>query len=148
MLESLLAAIEASAPARALRTSFVAYPLVNAAHVLGAGGLVASVWFMHLAFAGRGPFAGAPDFGRIFRRSAVAALVLMAVTGLALFSVKAGDYAANAAFRVKMALIFGALANVALFHVAASRGLRRTATIVSCLSWPSVLLAGRFIAFL
>jgi hypothetical protein len=148
LIEGFLAAIEASEPARALRISFVAYPLVNAAHLLGAGGLVTTVWLMHLALAGHGPFSHARDLDRFLRRIVVAALVLMAVTGLALFSVKAVDYAANPAFRVKMVLILAALGNIAVYNAAALRGLRQVATILSCLLWPAVLLAGRFIGFL
>lgn len=148
MPESLLAAIEASPPAAALRTSFVAYPLVNAAHILGAGGLVATVWLMHAAMADRGPFVGVPGLDRLFRGIVVAVIVFMAVSGFALFSVKAGDYAANPAFRLKMILILTALANVALFHAVRARWARFATALMSCLLWPAVLLAGRFIAFL
>lgn len=146
MLESLFASIEASAPARALRISFVAYPLVSAAHILGAGGLVTAVWLMHVAALDGGPLSGR---AASFRRLAVAALGLMALTGLALFSVKPGDYAANPAFRVKMALIAAGLLNVALYHLLAVRhaAARRVSVTVSLLAWPAVLLAGRFIGF-
>lgn len=142
----MVAAIEASAPAAALRTSFVAYPLVNAAHVLGAGALVTLVWLMHRAAAGRDAH---PANEMVFRRGAVVALCLMAVTGLALFSVKAGEYADNPAFRIKMGLILLALVNVAAFHALARgrRVSRRFSVFVSILVWPAVLVAGRFIGF-
>lgn len=85
----------------------------------------------------------------LYRRLAVAALSAMALTGIALFSVKAGEYAANPAFRTKMVLLALALANVAFYHAAArtSARLRRLSIAVSAAIWPAILLAGRFIGF-
>lgn len=85
----------------------------------------------------------------LYRRLAVAALSAMVLTGIALFSVKAGEYAENPAFRVKMVLLVLALANVAFYHAAArtSALLQRFSIAVSAAIWPSILLAGRFIGF-
>jgi hypothetical protein len=147
-MDAILAAIGSSPPAAALRASFVAYPLVSAAHVLGAGGLVVLVWLMHAALAGRAGSDG-PDAARLYRRLVVALLVLMALSGLALFSVRPADYAANPAFRIKLALVSAALLNVAVHHAIAARrpGLARLSAIVSVTLWPAILVAGRFVGF-
>lgn len=143
-MNDLLASVEASAFAAALRTSFYAYPLVSAAHVLGAGGLVVLVWLMHGSLRSGDPFRA-----RYFRRLAIGALLAMVATGPALFSIKAAEYSDNPAFRIKLALIAAALCNVAVYYLAgkARPAVRAFATLVSILVWPMILLAGRFIGF-
>lgn len=145
-MDAILAAIGASAPAAALRASFVAYPLVSAAHVLGAGGIVVLVWLMHATC--RAP-SSEPRTARFYRRIVIALLLLMVVSGLALFSVRPVDYAANPAFRVKLALIATALANVVAYRALAGRspGLARLSTAASLAAWPAILVAGRFVGF-
>jgi hypothetical protein len=122
-----------------LRTSFVAYPLVSALHILGAGGLVTLVWLMHRA-GGRNP-----DDSARYRPLAAVTFGVMVVSGLALFSVKPVDYAANPAFLIKMALISLALVTIAIYH--AAPGARRVTAILSACLWPGVLVAGRFVGF-
>lgn len=148
MLETLLEAIAATPPATFLRRSFLAYPLVNALHVLGAGGLVVLVWLMHRAELRRslsGEAAATGERPGFYRRFAALAIVLMVATGLALFSVRPTEYAANPAFRIKLVLIVLALVNVALYH--ARPAAQPVARWVSILIWPAILLAGRFIGF-
>lgn len=147
-MDAILAAIGSSPPAAALRTSFVAYPLVSAAHVLGAGGVVVLVWLMHAALAGPAPSSD-PRTPRFYRRIVIVLLLLMVLSGLALFSVRPVDYAANPAFRIKLALIAAALVNAAAYHAIATRrpALARLSTVVSLLAWPAILLAGRFVGF-
>jgi hypothetical protein len=143
-LTGFLQAIEASGLAAALRTSFYAYPLVSAVHILGAGGLVVLVLLMH----GSRRFAAIGD-SPYFRRLAVVALSFMLVSGAALFSIKATEYAANPAFRIKMALLALALVNVVVYNAVSRPGGagRRIATAVSIGIWPAVLVAGRFVGF-
>ena len=143
-MAEILQSIEASVFAAVLRTSFYAYPLVNAAHVLGAGGLVVLVWLMHGSLRSGDPFRA-----RFFRRLVIAALIAMLLTGAALFSIKAGDYAANPAFRLKMALLAAALVNVAVYYLAgkARPAIRALAALASVILWPIILVAGRFIGF-
>ena len=147
-MDAILAAIGSSAPAAALRASFVAYPLVSAAHILGAGGIVVLVWLMHAALSGRATVAD-PGTARFYRRLVIALLLLMVLSGLALFSVRPVDYAVNPAFRIKLALIAAALVNVAAYHaIAAHRpALARFSTMVSLAVWPAILVAGRFVGF-
>tara|TARA_B100000949_G_scaffold232586_1_gene247187 strand:+ start:594 stop:1016 length:423 start_codon:yes stop_codon:yes gene_type:complete len=139
VVATILEAIAAFPLSAWLRTSFVAYPLVSALHILGAGGLVTLVWLMHRA-GGRNP----ENWGR-YRRLAAAALAVMVVSGLALFSVKPVDYAANPAFLIKMALIVLALANIAIYEALPAS--RHVTAVVSVAVWPGVLVAGRFVGF-
>ena len=149
-MDALLAAIEASPPAAALRASFYAYPLVNAAHVLAVGGLVLAVLLLDLRFLGAFGAVGRAPFAALMRRVALALFCLAVVTGLALFSVQARDYAANPAFLAKLVLIAAAVANFLLLAPRADAPISaggRAGAGISLLLWPAVLVAGRFIGF-
>jgi hypothetical protein len=157
-IPDILQAIEGLPPAAALRRSFVAYPLVNALHILSLGVLVATVGLMDLRVLGRFARFDAQGFVAALRPVALAAFAGVIVTGLALFSVRASAYAANPAFQLKIVLIGLAGLNLALFlraarHATGGGGrdgftvLQRVSAGLSLLLWPCVLLAGRFIGF-
>ena len=155
MLE-LLAAIERLPLVDALKTSFYVYPLVNALHILAIGLTVAAILLMDLRMLGglrqvpAEPFAGA-------MRSVIAIVFPVAVlSGLALFSIAARDYAANPAFLAKMGLLVVAGMNLLAFRRLA-RGVRlderppsgtmKLAAALSIALWVAILVAGRFIGF-
>jgi hypothetical protein len=148
----LLAWIEGLPPAAALRTSFVAYPLVNAAHILAIGMLVTSVLVMHWALLV--PRRSLPEdmITLQLRPVALAAFLVAALTGFALFSIRAAHYAGNPAFLVKLGLIGAAILNftvfVALARSGASERTRRASAVLSSTLWISALVAGRFIGFI
>ena len=95
-------------------------------------------------------------FVGLFRRLALGAFAVAALTGVSLFSVKASDYAAMPVFLLKLGLIAAAAANFLVFSILdrrrdeeqrASLALSFSA-IASILLWSGVLLCGRFIGFL
>jgi hypothetical protein len=148
-------AIEQIGPVRLLKASFYAYPIVNALHIAAIGALLTSVVLLDLRLIGA--FAALPkaEFVSTFRRIAVLAFAVAALTGLTLFSVRASEYATMPVFLLKMGLIAAALANF-LGFVALQR--RRSdgevtaaglsaAALASIVLWSSVLLCGRFIGF-
>jgi hypothetical protein len=152
-VDAFLAALEASAFAEALRTSFVAYPLVNAFHILALGALVTAVILLDLrVLGGLRSVAGEP-FIALMRRVALLAFAGAAVSGFLLFSVRPIDYAGNPAFLAKLALIGLAVLNFALLaHSGRGRGRAeapsmRVAAVLSLVFWPAALVAGRFIGF-
>lgn len=69
----LLQAIEQLAPARELRASFYAYPLVNALHILAVGALLTSVILMDLRILGYLSRQDRQPFLRLMRRLALTA---------------------------------------------------------------------------
>ena len=147
-MEAVLAALEGSAPAQFLKTSYIAYPLVSAAHVLAVGALVSFVVLLDLrVLRPGGRLAVLPE--PLLRRIAIGAFFAAVPTGLALFSIQANDYAANPAFRVKLALLLAAGINLALFFAFRQRapGRARAFAATSLLIWPAILVAGRFIGF-
>ncbi|ESZ28828.1 DUF6644 family protein [Mesorhizobium sp. L2C084A000] len=153
-MTELLAGIEQLALARWLKASFVAYPVVNALHIMSIGALLTSVVLMDLRICGA--FRSLPQaaFVALLRRTALAAFVGALVTGSLLFSVKASTYAAMPIFLAKMTLILVAGVNFLAFM----RFSRATDSdepaggtvlaVLSILLWISVFFAGRFIGFL
>ncbi|RWN31441.1 DUF6644 family protein [Mesorhizobium sp.] len=153
-MDEFLAGIEQLAFVRGLKASFVAYPIVNALHIMSIGALLTSVWLMDLRILGA--FRSLPQaaFVALLRRIAFAAFAGALVTGSLLFSVRAREYAAMPIFLTKMTLILLAGANFLVFMRRAKGGdepAGGTVTILAVLSlvlWTSVLFAGRFIGFL
>ncbi len=152
-MQDLLVAIERLGPVAALRSSFVAYPLVNAAHVLAIGALVTTTILMDLRILGAFAIERAA-FVSLMRRVAVGAFALAVLTGLALFSIRASEYAPNPAFQAKLALLAAAGANLAIFSRYATPGpdeaypaAARMSAAASIALWTGVLVAGRFIGF-
>lgn len=149
-----LAGIEQLAFARWLKASFVAYPVVNALHIMSIGALLTSVVLMDLRICGAFRSLPRVAFVALLRRIALAAFAGALVTGSLLFSVRASTYAAMPIFVAKMTLILLAGVNVLAFM----RFYRATGSdepaggttlaVLSILLWTSVLFAGRFIGFL
>ena len=149
-------AIEEIGPVRLLKVSFVAYPVVNALHIAAIGMLFASVVLLDLRLLGA--FKSLPEaaFATVFRKVAICAFAAAAPTGLALFAVKASEYATMPVFLLKMGLIAAAIANFLGFAAIERRTSAGEATSValrvlalaSIVLWSSVLLCGRFIGFL
>ena len=148
--------LERLPPVNALKLSFYAYPLVNALHILAIGALVTAVMLMDLRILGglaalpRGAFLGA------MRRTIALALTAAVLSGLALFSIRAQEYATNFAFLAKMTLLAAAGLNLLAFRlVRAPPGdgipyppTAKALAVLSMAIWTLVLVAGRFIGFI
>lgn len=153
-MDGFFAGIEQLALVRGLKASFVAYPIVNALHIMSIGALLTSVWLMDLRILGAFRSLPQAPFVALLRRTAFTAFAGALVTGSLLFSVRASEYAAMPVFLAKMTLILLAGANFLAF-VRCVKGSDEpaggAATVLAVLSlvlWTSVLFAGRFIGFL
>ena len=98
-----------------------------------------------------------PVIGPFLSRMAGVGLGLAMLTGFCLWSVDAREYLGNVAFRWKLVLLGLGLGNVALMHGVAWRRVMATGragptarilAAMSAMTWPAVLLAGRWIGFL
>lgn len=156
-MDALLAALGDTGVASFLRGSRYAYPLVNAAHILGLALLVGSIAALDARILGFARVVSLDHAARLLLPFTIGGLVLALVTGAALFIVKPGEYAANPVFLVKLGLLALALANaawlrlrtdwaVALGAGPVAPGVRASAAL-SLLLWVAVLVAGRMIAF-
>ncbi|WP_428029158.1 DUF6644 family protein [Ancylobacter sp.] len=153
----LLAALGDWPGARWLRASWIAYLLVNSAHILGMALLLGSILVLDLRLLGglrRVPLA---VVGPLQARVAALGAGLAVLTGLWLFTVRPAEYAENTAFLIKLALLAIALINVVVQHAnpayaAALRGEPLTSGVrasaaASAVLWLAVLVAGRWIGF-
>lgn len=144
-MEAAALALEQLDAVRALRSSFYAYPIVSALHVLGIGALLTGVLLMDLRLLGAFVALPTAPFVTLLRRLTLAGFVLAVLTGLTLFSVRAGDYVALPLFWVKMGLIVAAGSNLAaLLWIGRAK---RLFGALSLLLWLGVLFAGRFLGF-
>lgn len=154
-MNELLGAIEKLSAIAALKSSFVAYPVVNGLHILAIGALVTSVLLMDFRLLGAFASIPASPFHRLLRRVALFAFAVAVLTGVTIFAVRARDYAASPVFLLKLTLIAAAIANFLLFSwLQAGRSetkpptpLMRLSAVCSVLLWLGVLFAGRFIGF-
>jgi hypothetical protein len=149
-----LQAIEQLEPVRLLKSSFLAYPVINALHIAAIGTLFGSVLVMDLSVLGVIRSIPREKLIALLRRIALLAFVIAVLTGLTLFSVQATAYVRNPAFLVKLGLIGLAALNFLAF-TALDRKERaeepalalRLLAVISIMLWSGVLLAGRFIGF-
>ncbi|MCQ2028947.1 DUF2214 domain-containing protein [Stutzerimonas zhaodongensis] len=140
-----------------LQEYWIAYLIVNAAHILGICLLLGSIlpldWLLLRSTRGR----DLPILGPFLVRTAATGVTLAVMTGLWLFSVKPAEYVENPAFRYKAALLSLAIINIAFqhrggqFEDALSTGQPklqiRILAAASASLWLSILLAGRWIGF-
>lgn len=140
-----------------LQEYWVAYLVVNAAHILGVGLLLGAILPLDLLLLRPARGRDLPTLGPFLVRVAATGTALAVTTGLWLFSVKPMEYAENPAFLFKAILLVLAACNIALQHRgehfdAALRSGQpsvrvRTLAAASAILWLSVLIAGRWIGF-
>ena len=152
MLGDPLGALENLPAIVALRESTLAYPIVNAVHIVGVALLFGAIVPLDLRLAGWRRDAAAVDgVSRLLLPVAIFGFVLAASAGLLLFATDARAYAASPLFQAKMVLVVTALANAwALWRVDWRQGPSRRvaiAAIASLLLWLSVIVLGRLIGY-
>jgi hypothetical protein len=163
-LESVLSALESSAVALAFRGSVWLYPAVEFLHIVGFVVLVGAAFVLDLRLLGRFRALPLHDTVHSLSRWARWGLVLVVLSGLALFVADATTLAANPAFRLKLVLLAAAGLNAALFHRVVLPRLdslphdarqeplhlppaARVVGVLSIVLWLSVIAFGRLIAY-
>jgi hypothetical protein len=147
-------AIEQLGAVRLLKSSFVAYPVINALHIAAIGALLTSVLLMDLSVLGAIRAIPREKLVALLRRVALAAFGVAVLTGVTMFSIQATDYVRNPVFLVKLGLIVIAALNFAAFTALDRRrpsgeadAALRILAVTSILLWSGVLFAGRLIGF-
>ncbi len=140
-----------------LQENWIAYIVVNAAHILGIGLLLGAILPLDLLLVRSTHGRDLSAIGPFLVRVAATGAALAVITGLWLFSVRPVEYAENPAFLIKAVLLVLAICNIAFQH----RGERfdtalraghptvpvRALAAVSAILWLSILMAGRTIGF-
>jgi hypothetical protein len=160
MLVEWLTALQELAPVAALRSARWTYAAVNATHIVGIALLVGAIVPLDLRLIGCFRQISIQALARILVPVAVCGLLLAVAAGSLLFSIRAVQYAGTTLFQIKMALVACGIANALLLRRAAAweAGLNdigimpparlRAAGAVSIALWLSVIVCGRFVAFL
>jgi hypothetical protein len=137
------------------------FPFLESIHVITATFVVGSILMVDLRLLGLA--ARKYPIARITEEVVpwtLSACALSVIVGIGLFISRAGHYAENVAFQVKMILLILAGMNMAVFHLLTSRRIARwdapnatttsarVAGATSLLLWIGVMLAGRWIGHL
>jgi hypothetical protein len=147
-----MAAATAHNPLAWLATHPWAYPALEVVHILGVALLVGNLVLLELRVWGAAGELPIAPLARLSLTLALAGFGLVAASGLLMFGSQPLDLIANRAFVIKMALVLTAGLNAALFH---ARGglqrldaLARAQTLLSLGLWLTVMICGRWIAYL
>jgi hypothetical protein len=134
-----------------LGTHAYAYPLLEAAHVIGIALLVGSLALFELRVWGFGAALPIGPLARLALPLSLAGFALAATSGSLMFASQPADLLANRVFLVKLGLVALAGLNAALFHTrGGSARIDTTARLQTLLSlglWLAVILCGRWIAY-
>ncbi|KRW65169.1 hypothetical protein AO735_08665 [Pseudomonas sp. TTU2014-096BSC] len=140
-----------------LQEYWIAYLIVNAAHILGIGLLLGAILPLDLCLVRSTRGRELPVLGPFLVHAAATGAALTVITGLWLFSVRPVEYAANPAFRYKAALLVLTACLVAVQHhgdrfasaVHSGQPTMRVRVLAasSAVAWLSILVAGRWIGF-
>lgn len=144
-----------------LRESLFGFPILLTSHVLTMGLFLGLVIMMDLRLAGIGNRRTTfSDLQRALFPWQMGSMVLVTITGLALFYAQPLHYYGKAFFWIKMALLLVAGVNALAFHFTTYRSAdtwdtpasvppsaARVAGIVSLAVWAGVLVFGRLVAY-
>jgi hypothetical protein len=156
-----LAGLEGSALAAALRGSTWVYPLVNAGHIAGIALLFGAIASFDLRLMGAWRPIPLDGLSRILVPVAMAGLSIAALAGSLLFITKAREYAASSLFQAKMLMLAAGVINALAYHTVSQRRrwrepgpapspsvhLQRLHGAVSFAVWLSVLVLGRLVGY-
>jgi len=152
-------ALEQSGLGETIRQSVWLYPIANVGHIVSLVLFAGAIAVMDVRLLG-GLAATSP--ARVIvraRRYAIAAFLLMVVTGFLLFTAEASHLALNPVFQFKLALIAVGLLNIAIFEFGARRAVidlapgaampprAKVAGLLSIGLWLVVAACGRSIAY-
>jgi hypothetical protein len=155
----LLAWLDASQLARAMRGNIWMYPIVEIVHIVGIVFLVGSVAMFDLRVLGFARSLPLRALGRYLLPWSVASLALIVPAGLMMFSSHPHDFIGNKVFQLKLSLIGVAGLNALLFHMGVYRSveswnaqvaappLARAQALASLAIWIAVISCGRLLAY-
>jgi len=160
MGERLLIWMEGTALSVWVREALWAYPLIEAAHILGFSVLIGSAFMFDLRLLGFAPSLPVIAAERHLLRWSRLCLLVVVPTGVMLFMTQAAETWANSAFRLKLILLCVAGLNALIFHLWTFKSAEeweqqkstpvaaKLSALVSLLVWTGVITCGRLIAYL
>lgn len=156
-LSSWALALESSALGEWMRASALAYPIANVLHLLGLVSLVGPIVLLDLRLLGWRRDFELPALSRALTKCAVGGLIILAVTGFAMFSADAGPLLSSGVMRAKLCVIALGVLNAVVFRALWSSQLDkwdqrppllgRLQSLASILLWLTAGTLGRWIAY-
>jgi hypothetical protein len=151
-LDGLLRLLEATSVATAIRENETLFPWIESLHVLAIALVVGSIAIVDLRLVGLASLErGIARLTADVLPWTWAAFALAAVSGALLFSSNAFNYAHNAWFQAKFALLLLAGVNMSAFHLLVGREVEgrgaRIAGAISLAVWVCVVVCGRWTGF-
>lgn len=144
---------------QAMRGWLWLYPIVEIVHIVGFVMLVGAVAMFDLRLLGLSRRLPVTELGRHLLPWSAAGLLLIVPAGLMMFSAHPGEFISSRVFQLKLALIFAAGINAAMFHtgvyrsvaqwdreIAAPAGAKLHAA-ASLALWLAVISCGRLLAY-
>jgi hypothetical protein len=151
------AKLEASALGEWMRSSALAYPVVNVIHLLGLTLLIGPMLLLDLRLLGHGRQFTLPLASTVLTRFAIVGLCILIPSGALLFAADAGPLIRNPVLLTKLAAIVIGIANALLFRALWARRLYawdlepprlgQAQAVLSILIWLSAGALGRWIAY-
>lgn len=145
-----------------VRSAVWAYPILEMLHLIGIGLLFGPIIIFDMRVLGVIRASNPPALAGLLLPWVWTGFLINAASGLLLFASDAIEFAANPAFQAKMALICVSGLNAALFHArttpehsngsarlasAAVGNASRLQAALSIITWFSVIVAGRLMAY-
>lgn len=153
-MDAFLAVLEGTAFAEALKGGRWSYAAVNAAHIAGIALLIGASVPLGVRLLGVPAVVPREAAVRLLAPFAVAGLLIAVITGLALFSVRAREYADIGFFQVKMIVVVVGALSALIAHAAYGLRLQRAPdrrlvvhATLSLVCWSVALVCGRLVAF-
>ena len=136
----------------ALKSSVWAYPALEVVHICGIALLLGNLVLLEMRVFGRGAGLDVKALASLSLGIAATGFLLAAASGLLMFASQAAELLTNRAFTLKMMLLMLASCNAAWFHGRGSLekldALARTQMAASGMIWLSVVICGRWIAYM
>lgn len=127
------------------------YPALEVVHLVGVAMLLGSLVVLELRVWGAGRTLELAALARLALPVSLCGFGLVVLAGLGLFAAHPAEMLANRAFLIKMGLVCAAGLNAAAFHARGglqkADGVARGQTLLSLGLWVTVIICGRWIAY-
>ena len=155
-MASAIHSVEASGLGGFMREALFAYPVAEAAHIVGIALLFGSIAIVDLRLLGLGRNLPLRPLVAFATPWSLAGFVLAAGAGLLMFTAHATEFLTQPLFMLKMGLIAAGGINAAMLHTGPLRSVAsdavppvpiRLAAALSLVLWVAVIVCGRFLAY-
>ena len=149
--------VEASGLGSFMREALFAYPVAEAAHIVGIGLLFGSIAIVDLRLLGLGRSVPLRPLVAFATPWSLVGFIVAACVGLLMFTAHATEFLTQPLFMLKMGLIAAGGINAAMLHTGPLRAIEgdaappariRIAAAISLVLWIAVIVCGRFLAYL